>query len=294
MILFTAQALVLIVDDNSRNIQLVANIVKENGFKVAIAQNGREALDFLQTKRPDLILLDIMMPEMDGLEACRRIKADERYKNIPVIFITALSDTQNILKAFEVGGNDYITKPFIREEVQARIKVHIKLKKAIEELAGLAITDELTGVFNRRYALKILTREISLSSRKKKKFVLCYIDIDNLKIINDTYGHNAGDRLITTVVQGVQEVIRASDYLFRMGGDEFMLIFPDAELTALDNLVNRLQKTLNRKEINSIPIDFSYGFAEFDPQEPIGCKELIKKADTCMYAQKKTKKKLVK
>ena len=286
------QTLVLIVDDNPQNLQLIGNIVKESGLKVAIALNGLQALHFLQTKLPDLILLDIMMPEMDGLEACQRIRADQRYKDIPVIFITALSDSKNILKAFEVGGSDYVTKPFIREEVRARINVHLKLKKAMEELAELAMTDEMTGVFNRRYALQILNREISLANRERKNFTICYIDIDNLKIINDVYGHDQGDLLITTVIQEFKDTIRGSDYIFRMGGDEFMLIFPYQERIDLDNIIGHLQKTLQKKEIHGVPIDFSYGFAEFDPAKKITPRELIKQADASMYAQKMQKKKI--
>jgi diguanylate cyclase (GGDEF)-like protein len=289
MIGLAEQALILIVDDNPHNLQVIANIVKENGLKVAIAQNGRQALDFLQTKLPDLVLMDIMMPDMDGLEACRCIKYNERSKDIPVIFITALSDTEDVIRAFDAGGSDYITKPFMKEEVQARIKVHLALKKAMEKMKHMAVTDEMTGIFNRRHAFHVLKREINVSQSDKKKFVICYVDIDKLKVVNDTYGHDAGDELIKTVVNTFTENIRASDYLFRMGGDEFMLVFPDANLADMETLVSRLQEILNKKQLYSIPIDFSYGFAEFGPEDDMTYEELIKEADTCMFDQKMKK-----
>ncbi|WLE95445.1 MAG: diguanylate cyclase [Candidatus Electrothrix communis] len=295
MIGLAEQALILIVDDNPHNLQVVANIVKENGLKVAVAQNGRQALDFLQTKLPDLVLMDIMMPDMDGLETCRRMKKNEQSRDIPVIFITALSGTEDVIRAFDAGGGDYITKPFVKEEVQARINVHLKLKKAMEKMKKMSVTDEMTGVFNRRYAFHVLNREINVSQREKKKFVVCYVDIDKLKIVNDTYGHDAGDELIKTVVNAFTDNIRASDYLFRMGGDEFMLVFPDANLADMENLVSRLQEILNKKELYSIPIDFSYGFAEFGPEDDMTYEELIKEADTCMFDQKvKKRRRLIK
>ncbi|MCI5125447.1 MAG: GGDEF domain-containing protein [Candidatus Electrothrix sp. AR5] len=181
----------------------------------------------------------------------------------------------------------------MKEEVQARIKVHLKLKKAMEKMKKMAVTDEMTGVFNRRHAFHILKREINVSQRNKKKFIVCYVDIDKLKVVNDTYGHDAGDELIKIVVNAFTKNIRSSDYLFRMGGDEFMLVFPDANLADMEILVSRLQDILNKKEFHSIPIDFSYGFAEFDPEDDMTYEELIKEADICMFDQKMKKRRLV-
>lgn len=282
---------VLIAEDNPVAAETMKKSFKKIGLELAgVATNGIEAIKLALSLQPDVILMDIMMPEMDGLEACRRIQKHEMCRNVPVIFITALADTENIVKAFAAGGVDYITKPFIKEEVQARIMVHLKLKKAMDKLAEMSVTDEMTGVYNRRHAFQVLSREMSLAKRKKKSFVICYVDIDNLKTINDAYGHNAGDQLITEVVNGFKKVIRSSDYLFRMGGDEFMLVFPESELADLDSLVNRLRQELHQKKIRRIPIDFSFGFSKFDPTDNIAPEKLIKKADRCMYVQKMNKK----
>jgi diguanylate cyclase (GGDEF)-like protein len=282
--------LVLIVDDNLQNLSVLGNILKANGYKPVAVQNGAMALAFVQKTLPDLILLDIMMPGMNGIEVCKQLKEQESSKPIPVIFMTALFDTKDKLKAFKAGGVDYITKPFVPEEVLARIQVHIALKQAIEKLEKMSITDGMTGAFNRRFAFEILAKQIETAKRERSTFILCYLDIDNLKKINDTYNHNEGDLLIYTVVNSVKKVIRASDYLFRMGGDEFLLLFPKAKLTESYNLIERLEQQLNQQQIHGIPIDFSFGFSEFHPDAPLSPEELVKMADMNMYTEKMKKK----
>ncbi|MCK5568902.1 MAG: response regulator [Spirochaetes bacterium] len=131
------EAFVLIVDDNPLNLQVLGNTLRKNGYKLAAAKSGPEALDFLQKKLPDLILLDIMMPEMDGYEVCKKLKEDENTKKIPVIFLTARTDTDSIVRGFEAGGVDYVVKPFNPAELLARVKTQIKLKQAFDEIRTL-------------------------------------------------------------------------------------------------------------------------------------------------------------
>ncbi|RKZ37004.1 MAG: hypothetical protein DRQ49_14165 [Gammaproteobacteria bacterium] len=312
------QSLILIVDDNPLNLQVLEHMLKRGGYKTvqlhngqqamdyfvqpktymkgeyqtARAQNSQPSMDFVQKKQPDLILLDIMMPGIDGIEVCRQFKKKESTRNIPVIFITALSGTDDKLKAFEAGGVDYMTKPFIPEEVLARINIHIELKRAMEQLKKMSVTDEMTGVFNRRWAYEILVKQIEIAKREGSSFIVCYVDIDHLKIINDTYGHAEGDILINTVVNSFKEVIRTSDYIFRMGGDEFLLLFPQAKLQESDNLIKRLRNKLCQQKINGFPIDFSFGFSQFRVGDTLSPDELIKMADSDMY-DAKTKKKAI-
>ncbi len=282
--------LILIADDNSLNLKILENMLKRKGYQTVLAENGHQALELLQNQEPDIILLDIMMPGVNGIKVCQSLKEKESTKNIPVLFITALSDTKDKLKAFRAGGVDYITKPFIQEEVLARINVHIELKKAMERLKALSVTDEMTGVFNRRWAYEILAKQIEITNREGSSLVVCYIDIDHLKIINDNYGHAEGDRLINTVVNVLKNVIRTSDYIFRMGGDEFLLIFPKAKLTDSDNMIKRIRESLRDKKMKDIPIDFSFGFSEFQAKDNLLPDELIKMADSNMYKQKTKKK----
>ena len=284
------QTLILIVDDSPLNLQLLRYFLERNGYKLELAPNGDQAMEFVRNQQPDLILLDIMMPGMDGIEVCRQLKEKEETKNIPIIFITALTGHQDKLRAFKAGGVDYITKPFMPEEVLARIKVHIELKKAIERLRKMSVTDEMTGVFNRRWAYEILAKQMFMAKREHSNLVVCYIDIDNLKIINDTFGHAHGDILINTVVDALKSATRASDYICRMGGDEFLLIFPKAKLVDSDSLIKRIRENLHHQKINGLPIDFSFGFFEFHYEDSLSPDELIKMADSNMYRQKNRKK----
>lgn len=285
-----SSALILMVDDNPQNLQMLGNTLREKGFKLAAAGSGRQALAFIEKKKPDLILLDIMMPEMNGYEVCQQLKADPQTEKIPVIFLTAKTEIDSIVKGFEAGGVDYITKPFVKEVIFARINVHLRLKNALERLERMSITDEMTGVYNRRYAYEVLARQFALARREEANFVICYIDIDNLKKINDMHGHSEGDKLIMTVTRSLENIIRSTDYIFRMGGDEFMLMFPKAKLDESDNLVHRVREQLKDQSIHGIPIDFSYGFSQFHCEDDVSVEELIKRADDRMYETKQSRK----
>jgi diguanylate cyclase (GGDEF)-like protein len=281
---------ILIVDDSQLDLELLDHFMRENGYRTVTAQTGAEALEFIQSNTPDLILLDMMMPIMDGISVCEQLKVQEGTHNIPVIFITALSDIQHKIEAFKVGGVDYIVKPFIQEEVLARVNVHLKLKKALEKLEEMSRTDPMTGIGNRRFAYEILAKQIEMVNREQSSFIVCYVDIDNLKTINDNHGHAAGDRLIKTVVDSLKGVIRSSDYLFRMGGDEFLIIFPKAKLDESEKLIERIRESLNKQTICGNPIDFSFGLSEFNAGASLSIDELIKRADSRMFKAKKIKK----
>jgi diguanylate cyclase (GGDEF)-like protein len=281
---------ILIVDDNPQNLKILGEMLYTKGYHLIAATNGTKALKSIEKSKPDLILLDIMMPDIDGIEVCRQLKTDESTKNIPIIFITALSGIDDKLNAFNAGGMDYITKPFIEEEVIARVTVHLALKKALCTLKLLTTTDSMTGVFNRRFAYEILTKQIAIAKRENSSFVLCYVDIDNLKKINDLHGHSAGDTLINTIADALKQTVRSSDYIFRMGGDEFLLLFPDADMRASEALIKRLRNTLNQQKIYDTLIDFSFGFSEYYGSDNISVETLIKIADDEMYDSKIEKK----
>jgi len=282
--------IILAVDDNSKNLQVIGSLLKEWGYKTILAQSASECLEYLDKNSPDLILMDILMPGMDGYEACRRIKAGKKNNHIPILFITALSDTDNIVKAFKAGGVDYITKPFIREEVKVRINVHLELKATLEKLERMTITDEMTGVYNRRHANIILKRELKIAKRLSQEFLVCGIDIDNLKQINDNHGHDGGDILLKKVVEGIKLGIRETDYIFRMGGDEFLLVLPNTKLPEGELLLKRLHHEIHQGTVFGMPIDFSYGLAVFELENECPINQLLRIADDKMYEQKKQKK----
>lgn len=285
--------IILVVDDNPQNLKLLSNTLRNNGYRVSVARDGESAVLRAQNARPDLILLDVMMPKMDGIETCRQLREHIEIEKVPIIFITAATDTETKLKAFHAGGVDFITKPFIEEEVLARINVHIQLDRTLKELEKLSITDTLTGAFNRRSAYKILARHIEVARREKSSFTICYMDIDGLKNVNDTYGHVMGDTMIKTAADFIKSNIRASDFFFRMGGDEFLILLPKIKIQDFHNLITRIKRKLDQQKVMDIPIDFSFGFCEFSGEENavLGCETLINKADAKMYEEKMNKKK---
>lgn len=280
-----------VVDDSRVNVRLLEAMLQKAGYTVKSADDGLGAIELVDSHEIDILLLDIMMPEMDGIETCRKIKTTIFGKNLPVIFITALTETEEKLKAFEAGGVDYITKPFVKEEVLARINVHIKLKQAMEKLEEISVTDALTGVFNRRFAYEMIFRMIENSRRDASEFLICFIDIDNLKTVNDRFGHGEGDRLISVVVNAFMACIRKTDYMFRMGGDEFLILLPGAAMGNVNDMIRRVMDNLGESCIHDVPVAFSYGFADYDGRLSLTVDELINVADKEMYEQKLAKKK---
>ena len=190
---------IMIVDDTKENINVLRRTLERVKCKVSVALNGKMALDLIPKIKPDLILLDVMMPEIDGYEVCRRLKKDDELKNIPVIFISAKGDVEDIVDGFEAGAVDFIMKPFRQEEVLARVKTHLTLSAAIKKLIYDSEIDPLTGLYNRRTFLKKIENEAMRFKRSKKPFALLFGDIDFFKKINDTYGHLAGDDILIKI-----------------------------------------------------------------------------------------------
>lgn len=281
---------ILFVDQNPEQIQELSKLFLDHSYDLTLAKNGEQALDIIQSNPPDLIVMERVLPDMDSIILCRQIKEQELSKEIPILFLSAISNIQDKLQAFKAGCVDYVTKPFIPLELLARINVHIEILHGLKLLENRAVTDELTGLFNRRFAYETLAKNIEISKRSQQSFVVCYIDIDNLKIINDTYGHAEGDVLIKTVVESFKNVVRLSDYLFRIGGDEFLFVLPKAKIENSHKLIKRLRQELNHKKIQGIPIDFSYGFSEYHPNDNLTPEELVKIADFRMYQIKIRKK----
>ncbi len=405
--------LILVVDDMPQNIRILGSVLRNHDYDVAVVVSGQEALDFVGETPPDLILLDIMMPEMDGYETCRRLKADPATVDIPVIFVSALRETDDKVLGFEAGAVDYITKPFSKDDL-ARVRAHVELgmererslmllsafeqapisivitdpeakityandffcklngytieevigenpkiiksgahdadfyqemwqtlvrgeewqgeflnkkkngsvywesaqiapvfdkrgklcsyiatkqditeRKLLEEqLERLSITDTLTGIFNRRYGIATLEKELHRCQRAGQMLTVIFIDVDNLKKVNDTYGHADGDRLILAVTNGIKDIVRTEDVFCRMGGDEFMLVMPDCGQDKAEERMLQARQSLQGLLIGEYPVDFSYGFAEFHPNgaELPTADFLIDIADKAMYVMKTNKK----
>jgi len=217
---------ILIVDDEMMNIEIL-NAALEDEYEISFATSGVDALGIARSTRPDLVLLDVMMPGMDGYEVCRRLKDDRLTLDIPIIFATGLGDQAAEVRGLSLGAIDYVTKPISPVIVRARIHNHLELKRLRDNLAELAVTDALTGLGNRRRLEHALLSETARLARSTEWLSVIMLDIDFFKQFNDTYGHPAGDRCIAMIAAAMNRVVRrAADVTARYGGEEFACLLP--------------------------------------------------------------------
>lgn len=224
----------LLVDDEPLNIQVLAAALGDT-YALSFATSGEEALSLLErAPEPALILLDVMMPSMDGFEVCARLKANSRTAGIPLIFLTGLNDPTHEERGLRTGAVDYIHKPLRPAIVRARVRLHVELRErtlelklAQERLREQATRDELTGLPNRRAFRDQLQQTAAESRRHGRRFGVMAIDLDRFKPINDTHGHAAGDKVLKTIARRLRESLRDEDIVSRVGGDEFIVLLPD-------------------------------------------------------------------
>jgi diguanylate cyclase (GGDEF)-like protein len=235
---------VLVVDDNRVNVGLLTGILQKRHYAVRNATEGQQALDLMRAAPAEIVLLDIRLPGMDGYEICRQLKADPKTRDIPVIFVSALDDGLDKARAFEVGGVDYVAKPFSAAEVVARVENQLKLsrlqrqmtqkntelERANRMLQSLSYLDALTGIPNRRHFDELLDQEWRRALRDESSMCVILIDVDLFKAFNDTYGHQSGDDCLKHVAVEVSGVLRrGGDLAARYGGEEFGVVLPGTE-----------------------------------------------------------------
>ncbi|MBN9026750.1 MULTISPECIES: diguanylate cyclase [Kaistia] len=232
---------ILIVDDEVSNIEILSATLEED-HDIYFATTGTEAIEIARTTLPDLILLDVLMPGVDGYEVCAAIKADPLIADVPVIFTTALGDQEAEVKGLMLGAIDYITKPILPVVVRARIRNHLDMKRMRDELAEMAVTDALTGLGNRRRLEKVLNQETSRLSRSGGLLSVIILDIDFFKKFNDLYGHTAGDRCLTMVAAALNRAVHhANDVTIRYGGEEFACVLPEIEHPEAMEIANSIR-----------------------------------------------------
>jgi two-component system, sensor histidine kinase and response regulator len=284
---------VLIVDDVPVDIAILDEALSAE-YEIVVVTNGKEALDIAGSKvPPDLILLDIMMPEMDGYEVCRRLKDDEKTQNIPVIFTTAKGEEEDETKGLKLGAVDYIAKPFSVSIVIARVKTHLNLKKKTDLLENLVSIDALTEIPNRRRYDSFFKQEWYRARRTKTPLSLVFIDVDFFKTFNDNYGHAAGDECISTVARVLKSSLqRATDFVARYGGDEFVAVLPDTDIAPALEIAEKMRTNLDDMNIThsysevSDRVTISVGVATTDPTDGLSQDSLIKAADSVLYEAK--------
>ncbi|HEY9642403.1 MAG TPA: diguanylate cyclase [Coleofasciculaceae cyanobacterium] len=307
---------ILIVDDNADNLRLLAKMLETQGYVVRKSLSGRMALQAVHCDPPDLILLDITMPEMNGYEVCQQLKASEATADVPIIFISAIDCIDDKVRAFEIGGQDYITKPFQELEVLMRVKNQLLIQqqrqqlieqnqrlvqeieerlKAEAEVKQLSLTDELTGLCNRRGFFVLAEQQLKMARRTQTSCCLLFADLDGLKQINDALGHEIGDRTIVDAAQILMQTLRDADIIARLGGDEFVALIPTSSDTS-DELHSRLQANidqLNQTYADSgncaYQLSMSVGIQFCATTNDISLEDLLAQADKLMYEHKRLK-----
>lgn len=286
--------LILIVDDTPANIQVLADALRGE-YRVKVATNGPTALELAQRDGgPDLILLDVMMPDMDGYEVIRRLKGNEATHNVPVIFITAKSDPADETQGFELGAVDYIVKPFQMPVVRARVRTHIDLKRKNDLLESLARLDGLTRVPNHRSFQETLQHEWLRARRHCWPLAIVIADVDCFKQYNDNYGHAAGDDCLRQVAAALGEgVRRPADFLARYGGEEFVVLLPQTEVDGALQTAERMRAAVqalaipHAYSIVAPVVTVSLGVASEVPFDDRPAAALVEAADRQLYRAKR-------
>ncbi len=283
---------VLIVDDVPTNIQVLAEALRQE-YRVKVATNGTDALTIARQTQPDLILLDVMMPGMDGFEVCRLLKADSVTNGIPVIFVTAKDELADEEHGLNLGAADYITKPFHLPIVRARVRNHMRLKQKADLLERMAHVDSLTGIANRRRFDEALDVEHRRCQRTEQPISLLLIDIDFFKHYNDHFGHGMGDRCLAQVAEALtQNAGRAADLVTRYGGEEFAVILPQTDGEGAMLTAERLREGVLELAIPHAPssgqslVTISIGISTVIPTIESPTSKLIEDADKKLYAAK--------
>ncbi|TWI52506.1 diguanylate cyclase (GGDEF)-like protein [Pseudomonas duriflava] len=282
---------VLIVDDEKTNLRLLSEVLRGEA-KVVLAKSGTQALDKAARERPDLILLDVVMPGLDGLQLIRLFRQRAETASIPVLFISGLDDVKQEVECFELGASDYILKPFNAPAVRARVRLHLQLARQRDMLERLAHIDPLTSLANRRKLDETLAQEWSLAAQERIPLSIAMIDVDYFKQFNDAYGHAAGDEALARVASVLESRTRECDCLARYGGEEFTLILPGTSSEQARLILERCRLAVMDLHIPSAKeaayewLTVSIGIAACLPERHQAPEYLMSAADELLYQAK--------
>ena len=317
--------LILVADDEPVNLALIRRRLEWEHYRIETAEDGGQAVEAARRVLPDLIILDVMMPVLDGLQACRLLKEDPATRDIPVIFLSALDDTDTKVRGLALGANDYVSKPFRVEELLARVSVAIRLKlerdrlrqraedlrRSAEAASEMSMTDALTGLLNRYGLHRALQRELSEARRYARPLSCLLLDVDFFKAVNDTYGHAAGDTALMQVARLLLDNVRhpveslelpqgaerressasvRADVVCRYGGEEFLILAPETNAEGALALGNKIRLALSARTFGEgervFPLTLSVGVAQLRSDE--SGNDMIARADEALYHAKQT------
>jgi len=299
-----AKASILLVEDNKMQADIIRVFLEKNGYDVSWVEDGMSAFKAARTQKVDIVLLDLVLPDIDGNEVCRWLKLDQSTRGIPIIMLTAKHSVDDKVASLEAGADDYLPKPFDEDELNARIYARLRAKLQEEELKqknrqledmltrveALAIMDSLTGLYNRRRFEFVLEGEFKRATRYHIPMSCLMIDIDHFKMVNDSFGHQGGDTVLREMAQLIQTTIREVDTPARWGGEEFIVLSPNTPKEKANLAATRILNAIAQHTFSGVQggkITVSIGVAGI-PDPAIDTKDkLVHAADLAMYAAKK-------
>jgi diguanylate cyclase (GGDEF)-like protein len=286
------------VEDSRVSLEVYAQRLERRGYAVTTAISAEEARVELETGLPDLILLDVFMPKVSGFDFVRELRADSKTARVPIILISALSDTKHIVEGLELGANDYVTKPIVMPILTARMEALLRSSELVrrlevqsELLSKLAAFDDLTGVYNRRSMFHHLEAELSRCRRYGRSIGILMVDIDHFKRVNDEHGHLVGDQALRWVAATLQNELRSMDFLCRYGGEEFCAILPETNRAGVARAGERLraaiERTLFEHDGLQLSLSISIGGASWSAEESSEFPDLLARADAALLEAKR-------
>ncbi|CAN5788952.1 diguanylate cyclase [soil metagenome] len=291
---------ILVVDDNQDNIEIIATRLRFRGYEILEASDGAQALAHVRDSAPDLILLDVMLPDIDGYEISRRIKGSEDLPFIPIILVTARDSTQDKVAGLDAGADDYLTKPINFPELEARVRSMLRIKRLQDELEEknrelerLSISDGLTGLYNHRHIHELLAEEYERVARTHDCMSVAMFDLDRFKTVNDTYGHQPGDRVLVEFSDILRNTARDIDRLGRYGGEEFIALMPETCIEDAAVFVERVRREVSRHHFDigrdePLHMTTSAGVATYPHDLVDSVETLVRLADEALYTAKAT------
>ena len=290
----TERPILLAIDDTAANLWTLGGMLGDE-FELQFATSGAMGLAMAQARPPELILLDVMMPDMDGFETCRRLLADPVTQHVPIIFVTAQNSPDDETRGLEAGVVDFISKPVNPAVLRARVRTHLALKRMADQLRSMALVDGLTGIANRRCLDETLASEWRACQRAGHPLALAMIDIDHFKRLNDRYGHPAGDACLITIAAALKACLgRSHDLIARYGGEEFLVLLPGTDLAGGQAKAEELRQAVQALAIpnenaEAAPVaTISIGLAVVVPGTSMRAEQLVDGADQQLYEAKRT------
>ena len=280
---------VLVIDDSPEIHALLRARLKDEPITLHFAESGQAGLAMVADIKPDVILLDVHMPEMDGFQVCRMIKANPATVNVPIIFLTGADKTEEKIRGLELGATDYVTKPFDPAELRARVRAALRTAYLMDLLSRKAMIDGLTGLWNRTYLDSRLEAEVAHARRTGRSVSCIMLDVDHFKSINDRYGHPFGDEVLRMIAVALGASCRSEDVVCRYGGEEFAVLLPNTNATAASELAERLRGAIEGEAMKFkgqvVRVTSSFGVSELNDDTAT---RVIEYADKALYEAKQS------